>query len=96
MLIKEKNYKIIIIVLLTTNVIFHIIIAVLFGEIYSLQENLSNMTEAARALEDKISRMEIEKEGDDRCTVYVIFYTTVCTIMAIYFEDIGSELLGGE
>jgi hypothetical protein len=58
----ERDYKFIIGILLTTNVICLIIIAVLCGEIFSLQEKLSEMTDTVRTLNDKISRIEVIQE----------------------------------
>lgn len=57
-----KDYKIIVGILLATNVICLIMIAVLCGEIYSLQEKLSEMTDIVRTLNDKISRIEVIQE----------------------------------
>jgi uncharacterized protein YpmS len=51
----ERDYKFIIGILLTINVICLIIIAVLFGEILSLQEKLSEMRDSVRTLNDNIS-----------------------------------------
>lgn len=58
----ERDYKIIIGVLLATNVICLIIVFVLCGEIHSLQEGLSDMTDTVRTLDDKISGIEIDEE----------------------------------
>jgi len=58
----EKDYKNIVGVLLATNVVCLIIVAVLCGEIISLQEKLSEMTDIVRTLNDKISRIEVIQE----------------------------------
>jgi hypothetical protein len=58
----EKDYKNIVGVLLATNVVCLIIVAVLCGEIISLQEKLSEMTNIVRTLNDKISRIEVIQE----------------------------------
>lgn len=58
----ERDYKIIIGVLLATNVICLAIVAVLCGEINSLQERLLEMTDTVRTLDDKISRIEAAQE----------------------------------
>lgn len=61
-LMTEKDYKIVIGMLLTTNIICLIIVSVLCGEINSLQERLSDMTDTVRTLDDKISRIELAQE----------------------------------
>lgn len=57
-----KDYKIVISILLTINVICLVIIATLCGEIYLLQTTLSETADTVRLLEDKISRIEVIQE----------------------------------
>lgn len=54
----EKDYKKIINVLLIINAICLIVIAALCGEIYLLQEKLSELTDTIQTLNTKISHLE--------------------------------------
>jgi len=99
----EKNYKIIVGTLLATNVICLIMITVLCGEIYSLQEKLSEMTDIVRTLNDKISRIEVIQEetlfGEkkiEKGNVYILggTLTIIGVIILIYFGGIDPGALG--
>lgn len=98
-----KDYKIIVGILLATNVICLIMIAVLCGEIYSLQEKLSEMTDIVRTLNDKISRIEVIQEENllsekriEKGNVYILggALTIIGVIILIYFGGIDPGALG--
>ena len=95
MLIKEKNYKIIISVLLTTNVISLIIVYFLCGEVYLLQQKLLDMMETVRTLEDKISRIEIDKEKGYEDIMALVCTVIICIVFSMYFGDTSSGGPGG-
>ena len=58
-----KEYKIIIGALLVVNMTCLIIISVLCGEINLLQDRLSEMCDTVRALDEKISNIEVTQEN---------------------------------
>lgn len=99
----EKNFRLIVRLLLGTNVMCLIIIAVQCGEIYLLQEKLSEMSDVVRSLDAKISQLEsIQKEaiygeklieGGNR---YILGGTVVILsiIALIYFGGIDPGDLG--
>jgi uncharacterized protein YoxC len=99
----ERDYKIVIGVLLAINVICLIIIFVLCGEINSLQEKLSEMTDTVRALDDKISRIELAQEETllsekrlEKGNGYILggALTVIGIIALIYFGGIDPGALG--
>jgi hypothetical protein len=99
----EKEYKIITVVLLLTNVICLITVLVLIGEINLLQENLSDMTDIVRILDDKISRIEVVQEETlqsekriEKGNGYILggAFTIIGVIALIYFGGIAKVALG--
>lgn len=58
----ERDYNILIGVLLATNVIFFIIVFMLYGEINLLKEKLARMTDTVQALDAKIYKIELVQE----------------------------------
>lgn len=90
----ERDYKFIIGILLTTNVICLIIITVLCGEIFSLQEKLSEMTDTVRTLNDKISRIEVTSRTDYICTKLDVILNSIITKdlnLNSIFSNLNSE-----
>lgn len=57
-----RDYNILIGVLLATNVIFFIIVFMLYGEINLLKEKLARMTDTVQALDAKIYKIELVQE----------------------------------
>ena len=92
----QKDYKIIISVLFATNVICFVIVYFLCGEIYSLQEKLSDTMETVLTLQDKISRIEIEKEKNYGDIVGVVLTVIAVVIVSIYFGGPGEPNWGDE
>lgn len=99
----ERDYKFIIGILLTTNVICLIIVSALCGEINSLQERLLEMTDTVRALDDKISRIEVAQEETllnekriEKGNGYILggALTIIGVIVLIYFGGIDPGALG--
>lgn len=100
----ERDYKIIIGILLATNVICLIIVFALCGEINSLQERLSDMTDTIRTLDDKISRIEVAQEENalfsekkmEKGNGYILggVLTIIGVISLIYFGGIDPGALG--
>lgn len=99
----ERDYKIIIGALLATNVICLAIVAVLCGEINSLQERLLEMTDTVRTLDDKISRIEAAQEETfpggkriEKGNGYIVggALTIAGIIAVIYFGGIDPGALG--
>jgi len=99
----ELNFKYIIRLLLGTNVLCIIIIFVLCGEIYLLQDRLSEVTDLVRTLNDKISKLEIIQQeainggkSIEKGNIYIFGIATVvlCISALIYFGGIDPGDLG--
>lgn len=99
----EKDYKKIINVLLIINAICLIVIAALCGEIYLLQEKLSELTDTIQTLNTKISHLEsIQYEtmygdrGIEKGNGYILGgVATIIGLLAImYFGGINPGDLG--
>ena len=97
-----KEYKVVIGVLLVTNIIGLIIIFVLCGEINLLQDKVSEMSGAIRALNEKISNIELVQENLQNEKVmakgnkYIFggIFTIVGIVILGYFGGINPGNLG--
>lgn len=101
----EREYKIIVGVLLVTNVICLICICVLVGEVNSLQLKLSDMADTVRSLNDKMTRIEGAQEKTlhsekiiEKGNVYILggVITMIALIALVYFGGIDPWIVVGE
>ena len=99
----ERDYKIIVGVLLATNITCLIIISILCGEINLLQERITETSDLIRVLENKIANIEVIQEENllnEKETVkgnrYILggVLTVLGIVIIMYFGGIDPGALG--
>jgi hypothetical protein len=99
----ERDYKIIVGILLATNITCLIIISILCGEINLLQERITETSDMIRVLENKIANIEVTQEEsflNEKETVkgnrYILggVLTVLGIVIIVYFGGIDPGTLG--